>query len=688
MDFEAEFILRYCGTSLVWKLHELKAEPYVMTISRTTVDKLGIKLYDKASAVVSELIANSYDADAEKVTVKIPLGKWLATRSGSEIIDRGLEITIEDDGHGMSPDVINEFYLKVGTNPRKDKKRGPKSLKKGRPRMGRKGIGKLAPFGICKIIEVKSAGGDKTANGYLTAHFILNYDEIRKETDEPYEPKLGEYDHTYSEKRGTTIRLENFLHRRTPDIETFNRQIARRYGLQLPDFQIEIVDIETGESFVVGELPIDFDKETKIVLDDKPVILEDGTKLPVKGWMAYAKEPYSNVEMAGARIYTRGKLVSCTRDFGMKAGFTGEFTIRSYFVGVVHADWLDSDDREDLIQSGRQDILWDSEIGNAFQKWGQGLLRELGKKSWSPVRERTWEIFMEKSNIEEEAKNRFKDKAVVESAMKMAKIIGRAASRGALKERPEYVDGLKELVLTVAPHKMIVDKLQEVEKALPDRPLEAIAQIFNDVKLAEAASLGQIAIERVDAIKGLEGRLSPEITTDEPTLQKLLEAAPWLINPEWTMLQANKTFENMRLAFERWWQKEFGAPITTSAFTPKGEERKRPDFIMLHIGGNVEIVEIKRPQHALADEEFDRLLGYFQNMGKFLELHEGFQKIFPKAHVTLVCDKLNLDPTHTEAYNRLKELNNLKKKTWEVLLNDTKNVHVDFIERQQSIGQS
>ena len=33
---------------------------YMMTTSRTTIDKLGVKLYDKASAVVSELIANSY----------------------------------------------------------------------------------------------------------------------------------------------------------------------------------------------------------------------------------------------------------------------------------------------------------------------------------------------------------------------------------------------------------------------------------------------------------------------------------------------------------------------------------------------------------------------------------------------------------------------------------------------------
>ncbi len=53
---------------------------YTMVISRTTIDKLGIKLYDKASAVIAELIANAYDADAENVKVEVPLGLYLAKR--------------------------------------------------------------------------------------------------------------------------------------------------------------------------------------------------------------------------------------------------------------------------------------------------------------------------------------------------------------------------------------------------------------------------------------------------------------------------------------------------------------------------------------------------------------------------------------------------------------------------------
>jgi hypothetical protein len=79
--------------------------PYELVISRLTVDKLGVKLYDKASAVVAELIANAYDADAELVTVRLPLGCQLAKKSQTgPPKDLGFIIEVEDHGHGMTPD--------------------------------------------------------------------------------------------------------------------------------------------------------------------------------------------------------------------------------------------------------------------------------------------------------------------------------------------------------------------------------------------------------------------------------------------------------------------------------------------------------------------------------------------------------------------------------------------------------
>lgn len=80
-----------------------KGSPYHLRISRLTIDKLGVKLYDKASAVVAELIANGYDADAETVSVRLPLNLQLASQAGGKLIDLGYVIEVEDDGHGMTP---------------------------------------------------------------------------------------------------------------------------------------------------------------------------------------------------------------------------------------------------------------------------------------------------------------------------------------------------------------------------------------------------------------------------------------------------------------------------------------------------------------------------------------------------------------------------------------------------------
>lgn len=189
-----------------------------MTISRLTVDKLGVKLYDRVSAVIAELVANCYDADATHVEVTAPMDELLASKSGGIVTDKGFSIEVTDDGCGMTPDEMNEFYLVVGAERRNDPKRGDTSKKHHRKVMGRKGVGKLAPFGVCKNLEIISSGGSKVdghdedgkaAKGYLTSHLILRRDKILTDTDADYHPTVGALDGTVRKKHGTTLRLAN-----------------------------------------------------------------------------------------------------------------------------------------------------------------------------------------------------------------------------------------------------------------------------------------------------------------------------------------------------------------------------------------------------------------------------------------------------------------------------------------------
>jgi hypothetical protein len=103
--------------------------------------------------------------------------------------------------------------------------------------------------------------------------------------------------------------------------------------------------------------------------------------------------------MAGVRVYCRGKIAAQTLLFNRGAGFTGEFDVRSYLIGELHADWLD--ESEDLIRTDRQDILWSHELGQALEKWGQDLVVRMGRITREPMRKSAWEQFQLVSKINE-----------------------------------------------------------------------------------------------------------------------------------------------------------------------------------------------------------------------------------------------------------------------------------------------
>ena len=656
---------------------------YRLTISRNTIDKLGVKLYDKAADVVSELIANSYDADATEVKITVPLGEFLATRQGGAVKSKDFEIVVEDNGHGFSEQQANDYYLKIGANRREDRSRGrdpSKSPEFQRKVMGRKGIGKLAAFGVCKTIEVRSASGGKGHAPYPVSHFILNYDGITKDTDDVYNPDPGDDDGETDQKRGTRITLSNFLYKKIPDRKTFMRQLARKFGIESVNFKVLVTDSVAKDTQPLSELDIEVMENTRIAVDDRPVPLGD-TKMPVRGWIAYAKQSYRNDEVAGVRIYANNKLATTSSVFGRKAGFTGEFTVRTYMVGAIHADWLDED--EDLVASDRQDILWSSERGQALQEWGQKLIKELGRKSFEPMRKKSFEVFKEKSNLEQRARERFGDTPVFDAAMDVGKRLAGGSSEGNLEDE-DYVKALLELILSVAPHKIIIDRLKQIADEGNRNALGVISGLFGDAKLGEAASLGQVAEVRIRAIDTLRGNIRASPSVDEPTMQQTLESAPWLIDPQWTLLQANKTLHTFRSAFESHHERQTGEGIRTTALDG---DNTRPDFIMLAIGSTIEIVEIKRPKHDLESKEYVRLFMYGKEVKEFLEQNQKFQKYYSNVHTTLICDGINLKDTDEYGYDSLIKDGKLQRKTWEELLFDSTQAHEDFLKARDEFFQ-
>ena len=124
---------------------------YSLDITPRVLELLGPNLYTNVYYVLSELIANSYDADATEVNIFI----------------EDSSIVVEDNGKGMSyqNDEVSKF-LKVGVESRTNEINSKTGL--GRMKMGRKGIGKLAALSISNHVNVKTISNGEKSGFILT----------------------------------------------------------------------------------------------------------------------------------------------------------------------------------------------------------------------------------------------------------------------------------------------------------------------------------------------------------------------------------------------------------------------------------------------------------------------------------------------------------------------------------------
>ena len=141
---------------------------FEVKFSPVVIKHLGINMYSTLPPVLSELITNSYDADATSVTITIN--------------QKDKHIEISDNGCGMTEEELNSDFLKIGRNRRTTKLNI--SPKFNRAVTGKKGLGKLSVFGICKSIYVESC-----KNGKINA-FEMNYDLLLSQGEKDEALKL------------------------------------------------------------------------------------------------------------------------------------------------------------------------------------------------------------------------------------------------------------------------------------------------------------------------------------------------------------------------------------------------------------------------------------------------------------------------------------------------------------------
>lgn len=329
--------------------YELKFDP-------KTIEHLGVKMYATLPPALAELISNAYDADASSVTVEF-----------FEQNGRPKAITVIDDGTGMSSDDIQTKFLVIGRNRRKTDGDKP-TLRFKRLPTGKKGLGKLALFGLAKIVTVE------TIKDGFQNQLTLNWDTLLK-AEGVYNPIADIVDRKTKRGSGTTIQLSQ-LKRKTPfDINAIADSLSKIFIVD-SDFKITLKDSKGKKVSVTNERR--YENVEKQFSWSSSDLIKRGSKYFGKVQLNFitAKTPIPpSSGLRGVAIFSRGKLVNLPEYFSESS--SSHFY--QYLTGWVKADFIDLID-EDVISTNRQSINWDNAEMAEFKRYLSQLISQVGKE--------------------------------------------------------------------------------------------------------------------------------------------------------------------------------------------------------------------------------------------------------------------------------------------------------------------
>lgn len=139
----------------------MATDKYQIKATSNILNLLGNELIGSDSLAIFELVKNSYDADAESVTIS-----FLDLNTPKQ------RIVIEDDGCGMTADVIHRVWLTIGTNYKKKEAKISKRFH--RFSLGNKGVGRLAVHRLAESIQLET----KTEEDLFGTNLEINWRDL------------------------------------------------------------------------------------------------------------------------------------------------------------------------------------------------------------------------------------------------------------------------------------------------------------------------------------------------------------------------------------------------------------------------------------------------------------------------------------------------------------------------------
>jgi hypothetical protein len=604
---------------------------YKMTISLNVLYHLGLNLYSNIPAVLSEIVANSFDADATKVEISIDVEKDI--------------ITIKDNGIGMTCQDINEKFLYIGYDRRKV---SSPITDKGRHVMGRKGIGKLSVFSIANDIEVLSVkNGEK--NGLRMSvtkikEAIEQEKEVLKKATEgksenevkvnkfekeekgvsdnpdlalsPYFPEVIE-ESEIDISDGTKIILKN-LNKNINRTDTFLRKrLARRFSLIGKTLKDKDGKPDSFEIYINNE-PIspkdrdyynnieflwclgkdsEFYKDRCTKLEKYETlenIVDDENGYSVHGWVGTIDEQ-SNIneddEVNSILLYANGKLIQedVLKDF--KEG--GLYS--KYLIGEIDADFLDLDEKDDIVTSDRQRIKEGDPRYLKLKEYVQNKILKRIQSKWTE-----WRLEgSEEKATQNPTINKWYNGLKGDNKKIAKNLFGKIESL-----KFDNADSKKELYKAsiLAFEKLAIKQnLSALNEINSETQFDLLKNIFKGIDEIEEVHYSQIIKSRIDVISKFKDIVDDDVK--EKVLQEYIFDHLWLLDSSWERASTN-------LRIEETIKKEFD---TIDASLTTDEKQGRVDIRYKTAAGKHIIIELKRYNRNVNVHDLNKQMSKYKN---------------------------------------------------------------------------
>ncbi len=626
------------------------------------LELLGDQLYTQLPAVISEYISNSYDADASEVIITI------------DIYDNGInkiDITIEDDGIGIADNIddkilgINERYLKIGRKRRKQD-RITKSKLYGRKIQGKKGIGKLAGFGITKKIEIS------TISDNILNKFILDYDDMhRVEADEEYFPEHCIKNKEVKQSNGTIIKLCDIFNKKEIDLNKLIIGLVKR--CKMFDENFKVVLIKNVNDMQADEILLDSNMYLKSISDINKLqftwnIPDDLTKLEINddtvdyfiqneiiGKIHTAMTPLKKDDQ-GIILYANGKLCQDNCTFNDRANDN----FYQYMFGNLDVDFIDKDINTDNISTSRDSLVWESEIAEELKKNIDIVIKKIQTK-WRELRKE--EKKAELKRVVDKDIDKWLESLPRSERTTATKLVNTILDDSSIdnNKAKEYI-GFVEDMYSFSTFKDLAAEIVNVEEFNVCNTLKLV----KDWKFIEAKELAKVSTGRIQTIDSFEKMIN-ENKSERDVIQPFIEEFPWLLDPKLISFEREVTY--LKLLKDNCDDSNLGE-----------ESNRRIDFLTSMSDNTLYIFELKRPNIKVKTDYVTQVYDY-----------ESFiHKVNPNINVKtfLVTNNCEIDRTAQSMIDSAVKTNKFEIKTYTELLSAARSYHKEIIEKYHLLNKN